>query len=157
VNTLVLSITRSVVPSGTRSSCYREPKSRLAPELKQEFSDSNLTNKESNFVVELGRIECKIHPFNALTFGQSSSNDNFSKCEFKNGSSGRAPRCPFVSSYIRHTATIVPVNYAGDVQTLALAMHFGSRRPWNVRLDPPVRESVASSGELPLCATGDGA
>jgi len=50
VNSLVLSGTGNIVPSGTRLSCYREPKSLLTPGRKSENHALNLkSNEESNF------------------------------------------------------------------------------------------------------------
>jgi hypothetical protein len=123
--------------------------------MKEESSDSNATNKESIFVGK--RSSRKIRAFTAPTFGQSSSNNNFSKCEFRSGSSRRATRGSVVSSYIKQVATIAPVNQAGGVQKLTPARYFGSRRPWKARVDSPAREPIASSDELPLCGTGDSA
>ena len=84
MNPVVLSGTVPIVPSGTRCSCYREPKFGLAPALKEESGDSNIPNRESNFVGERVRIR----PAMALTFGQGSSNNKCSKCEFEEGSVG---------------------------------------------------------------------
>ena len=47
VNHLVLSGTESVVPSGTRSSCYRGPKSQLTSWRSISFRLRNFTNLES--------------------------------------------------------------------------------------------------------------
>lgn len=50
VGGLVLSGTRSIVPSGTQASCYREPKPPLTPGALSENCPSNLdSNQESNF------------------------------------------------------------------------------------------------------------
>ena len=49
MNSLVLSGTAFLVPSGTGSSCYREPKSPLTFCSRTKFRDSNFTNGDSNF------------------------------------------------------------------------------------------------------------
>ena len=50
VDSLVLSGTRTIVPSGTGGSCYREPKQRLSYGNKSENRALNLeSNTESNF------------------------------------------------------------------------------------------------------------
>src|SRR5690606_37212276 len=50
VDSLVLSGTRTIVPSGTGGSCYREPKRLLSPGNKSENRALNLeSNTESNF------------------------------------------------------------------------------------------------------------
>jgi hypothetical protein len=82
VNTLVLSGTAPLVPSGTRSSCYREPKSGLPPTAKRKFGDSNFSNRESNLVRErLGRAPTT-NPIISLMRLQASSNKHFCRSDF---------------------------------------------------------------------------
>jgi hypothetical protein len=79
VNTLVLSGTASIVPSGTRSSCYREPKFGLPFAAQQQSGDSNLANKDSN-VVESQRRMWITAAMAGLTGGPvGSSNNQFCK------------------------------------------------------------------------------
>jgi hypothetical protein len=69
------------VPSGTRSSCYREPKSGLPPTAKRKFGDSNFSNRESNLVRErLGRAPT--NPIIDLICLQASSNKYFCRSDF---------------------------------------------------------------------------
>ncbi|MES0110040.1 replication initiator protein A [Mesorhizobium sp. M0013] len=58
VNALVLSGTRTIVPSGTRGSCYREPKQGLTPLTARENRPPNLdSNPESNSLGARGIVE----------------------------------------------------------------------------------------------------
>lgn len=60
VEPLVLSGTGAVVPSGTRGSCYREPKPDLNRRVAREIRAPNLeSNQESNLVVGRHRAEDK--------------------------------------------------------------------------------------------------
>jgi plasmid replication initiation protein len=62
VNGLVLSGTGSVVPSGTRLSCYREPKPQLTHGRKSRNGALNLeSNSESNFEERPRDVESLIH------------------------------------------------------------------------------------------------
>ncbi len=47
MNPLVLSGTRSIVPSGTQLSCYQEPKIQKLSIFAKGFRDSNLSNLNS--------------------------------------------------------------------------------------------------------------
>jgi hypothetical protein len=91
VNTLVLSGTAPIVPSGTRSSCYREPKFGLPPSAKRKFGDSNFTNQESNLLRERLVASTTI-PVIDLIFLHASSNKLFCKSDFKEDASRRAPQ-----------------------------------------------------------------
>ena len=63
VEALVLSGTGTIVPSGTRPSCYREPQSALSVEQKSGIRTLNLeSNQESNSSVEgLGKTKPRQH------------------------------------------------------------------------------------------------
>jgi hypothetical protein len=88
VNTLVLSGTAPIVPSGTRSSCYREPKSGLSPTAKRKFGDSNFSNRKSNLVRERhGRRAPPTNPVIDLIFSQASSSQHFCKSDFTDDAS----------------------------------------------------------------------
>ena len=94
MNTLVLSGTASLVPSGTRSSCYREPKSGLPPTAKRKFGDSNFSNRESNLVRErLGRAPTT-NPIISLICLQASSNKHFCRSDFTEDPARISPSRP---------------------------------------------------------------
>jgi hypothetical protein len=69
VNPVVLSGTALIVPSGTRSSCYREPESTLTFSAQSEFRESNFTNKESNLLREPGRLIFAVGPIGLRSAG----------------------------------------------------------------------------------------
>jgi len=58
VDTLVLSGTRTIVPSGTGGSCYREPKQTLSPAFQTRNRPLNLdSNQDSNFEMRAGDVQ----------------------------------------------------------------------------------------------------
>jgi hypothetical protein len=77
------------VPSGTRSSCYREPKSGLPPTAKRKFADSNFSNRESNLVgAQQGRRRAPpTNPVINLIFSQANSSQHFCKSDFTDDAS----------------------------------------------------------------------
>jgi hypothetical protein len=82
VNSLVLSGTAPIVPSGTRSSCYQEPKSAVLPAATRKTSDSNFTNKESNLVSER-LLRPSVWATGPICLQASNSNKHFCKSEFR--------------------------------------------------------------------------
>lgn len=58
VDTLVLSGTRTIVPTGTGGSCYREPKQGLSPAFQTRNRFLNLdSNQDSNFELRAGDVQ----------------------------------------------------------------------------------------------------
>jgi hypothetical protein len=94
VNTLVLSGTTFIVPSGTRCSCHREPKSGLLFAAQHQSGDSNLANNESNVV----RLRCRAwttQPITDLRCSEiSSSNQHLREVRFADDVARRAPQVP---------------------------------------------------------------
>src|SRR5713226_6637685 len=87
----MLSLTAPIVPSRTRSSCYREPKSGLPPSAKRKFRDSNFTNQESNLLRErLVRASTTIPVIDLCL--QSGSNNYFCKSDFTEDALHHAPQ-----------------------------------------------------------------
>ena len=82
----------TLVPSGTGSSCYQEPKSGLSFATQRKSGDSNLANTESN-VVEVQRPMWTAPLAAALTCSQAiSSNKHFSPSDFTDEATHDGPQ-----------------------------------------------------------------